>query len=248
MVACHLLWLGLLSGVAAQPVPVSVWVYHDFAPFVVDAEREAGLSFELAEALTERSDGQYSFTVQVVNRMRLNLWLAQERKGLVFWANSAWFEDSGKTRYLWSGALMRDRNVLVSRQDNPVEFQDPTSLIGLHMAGVSGHRYTGIDPLIAKDRVRKTELRSEKQVMQFVASGRADVAILPISAAVSYTDELELRDSIYFADNPHSLYVREILVHRDLADVHSYVQMVLPEILNSATWQAAMQRYSVTDR
>ena len=234
----------VLSG-PLRAEPVAVWVYHNFPPFVVSDPPDSGLSHALAERLTRISEDQFEFQVQVINRSRLNTWLSEDQPGVVLWANPVWFGDKDRTRYLWSDALMPDTAAVISPASRPVEFDGAQSLVGLNFVGVRGHRYIDIDELIAQKKMFKTELGSEQQVVNFIASGRGDVSVLAGSAADYYTFRLGLDDKVHFSKKPHFAFERYILVQPGLTDVHEFLNTHLPSLLQSEDWRNVMRSFGM---
>ncbi|OED47916.1 hypothetical protein AB838_15025 [Rhodobacteraceae bacterium (ex Bugula neritina AB1)] len=240
------LLLGILlpAGAFAQSAEsVQLWSYHNFPPFVTDLTAEQGLTFDLAAELTRRSAGKFIFEVTVLPRFRLNEFLSQDLPGLVPWVNPIWFADRDQTRYLWSRQIMQDRNSVISPAGSPVDYSGPESLDGMVLAAVQGHRYSGVQDLIEQGRVTRTDLRSEKSLVQFVAAGRGSVAILATSALDYYLQDADLQEQLAVSRRPHATYHRHIMTQKDLPHVHAFVESVMDELMQSGAWQDTLQEY-----
>lgn len=224
---------------------VSVWVYHDFPPFVVDKSAGAGLSFALADMLTQTAEGQFRFEVEVLPRPRLNQRLWAGERGIVLWVNPAWFGDIDQSRYLWSDAVLFDRNVVVSPRNTVFQYDGPRSLIGHPFVGIRGHSYTGVDPLVISGQVTRKNLSTEEALMRFIASGRGQVAIIADTAARYFVKALALEDSVHFSKQAHSRYERKVLVHPELTAVYDFLREALPKVTRTKEWQVRATAYGL---
>jgi len=241
--ALVLLCLLLAMPLRAGADRITVWVYHDFPPFVVDADTQTGMSFNLARMLTERAQGRYAFDVVVLPRQRLNAELENDAPGVVLWVNPLWFGDAGRDTYLWTAAVLNDRNDVISPMEEPFTYDGPTSLDGKTLVGVKGHRYPGIDLRIAAGTVDRMDVSSEAALVQFIASGRGSVGVIAHSAAWYFVQSYGLEDHVHFAPAAHSTYQRFIMVQPQLPDVHAFVQENLPAITASQDWQAMLDQH-----
>ena len=124
---------------SAEARVVTIWIYHQFPPFITDTASGSGFSYDLARQLGKTSDRRYKFRVEAVTRERLNHLLAEGNEGLVLWANPAWFGDHQKQRYVWSDPLFLDHNDVISPRAAPIDYDSPASLNTLKLAGVRGH-------------------------------------------------------------------------------------------------------------
>ncbi|WP_147106166.1 hypothetical protein [Tateyamaria sp. syn59] len=226
---------------------VSVWVYHNYPPFIVDIAEERGLSYDLARLLTDASDGAFQFNVMVLPRQRLNQRLQGDMPGLVMWANPAWFGDTGRTTFLWTDPVLRDRNVVISPAEEAFEYDGPKSLTGMTMVGVRGHRYPGVDSLVRAGLVERVDMRSERSLVQFIASSRGRVAIVADSAVRYFVNELGLGDAVHVAEQAHSTYQRFILVQPQLQAVHTFLENTVPGIAGSSVWAEKIAGYGLQE-
>ena len=246
---CHWVTLAILILVGsighASARDVSVWVYHNFPPYIVDMGREEGISFDLVRYLNDRADGAFTFHVEVLPRLRLNYRLNLEVPGIVLWANPAWFGDKEQTRYLWTSPILADSNVVISPRNSAFEYAGPDSLANMSLVGVRGHSYPGVDDLVADGRVVRFDVSAENHLMHFIATGRGDVAIIADSAARYHVKRYGLEDAVHFSETPHSRYSRNILVQPQLEDVHVFLQDTLPNLIASKDWSATVRSYGV---
>ncbi|WP_299375791.1 hypothetical protein [uncultured Tateyamaria sp.] len=229
-VLCALVLFCALTPLRASAEAVTMWVYHNFPPFVVDAEARSGMSFALADMLTERSGGQYVFNVVVLPRQRLNDQLRAGDAGVVLWGSPLWFGDADRSRYLWTSALVEDRNDVISPRAAPVAYDGPGSLDGSTVVGVKGHRYPGVDERVTAGNAARLDVSSEAALVQFIANGRGSVGIVAHSAAAYFVHAYALEDRVHIAPAPHSTYERYIMVQPELAAVHGFIEDVWPSL------------------
>lgn len=235
----------MLTATMAVSDVVSVWVYHKFPPFIVSSDEKQGLSYDLARFLTAKSKGKHEFVVEVVPRARLNNHLVLGVDGIVAWASPAWFGDVDEENYLWVRQVMKDYSVVISPSDKPLVYENSQSFVGRNFVGVKGHRYSGLDALIEKGEVPRTDLQSQGSVVQFVASGRGDAAIVSNSAARYFAKTLNLSDKLYFAEKPHARFDRGFLVQPDMGNMHAFLAEIFGEMKDDPEWQTILSAYGV---
>ncbi len=231
----------------ASAEDVDVWVYHNFPPYVVDGDSREGLSFDLADKLTEMSGGAYTFNVLVMPRERLNARMDAGQSGIVLWANPAWFGDQNKTRFHWTAPVISDRNDVISPVEVSFRYTGAESLRGTTLVGISGHRYPGVDDMIDNGDLERVDVSSEDALVRFVASGRGSVAIVAHSAATYYVRSLGLLDEVHFSDKPHSRYQRYILVPSDMDDLATFLQSSIAELNSQEAWKETVLSYGVNE-
>lgn len=224
---------------------VTLWVYHNFSPYIVDADIGTGISYDLAEMLTAKSNGRYQFRVVVLPRQRLNLQLEAGAPGVVLWANPAWFGDADRSRYDWSDPILTDRNVVISPAEAAFDYSGPNSLRDMTLVGVRGHRYAGVDPLVTAGEVERVDVRAERDLVQFIASGRGEVAIVAHSAAQYFVGELELESDVHFAPEPHSQYQRFVMIHEEPDAIDAFLNDAIARVAQSQQWADRVATYGL---
>ncbi len=233
------------AGARAAAEEVSVWVYHNFPPYIVNATEREGISYDLVRLLTEMSDGRFQFNVEVLPRPRLEKRFMSGDPGIVLWVNHVWFGDPDRTRFLWTNPILADKNVIVSPKGASFQYEGPQSLHGMTLIGVRGHSYTEVDGLVKEGLVDRIDLNAEGQLMRFVASGRGQVAIIANSAARYFVRELDLSDAIHFSKKPHSTYQRYIMVQPHLEPLHEFLQEAILRLKRSEEWTEIVQKYGL---
>ncbi len=244
LLVCAVL-LGMGSLKAAERV--DVLEYYTAPPFVIDRHYELGLSYDLARLLTEMSEGRYNFIVDVIPRPRLDQRLTARKPGVVFWANPKWFGDAEKTRYQWTGVLLRDSNSVISPRSNPIEYTGAESLVGKDLVGIRGYYYTEVDPFVESGMINRVDVNSEEAAVKFVANGRADVTMFSETSARYFAKKFQLENFVHFSLKNHSDFERFILVQPFMPEVFDYVNSVVSTLPENEKWQEIISGYGLAD-
>ena len=131
------------SWVANASTRLTIYAYHSSPPFVINAETDTGLNYDLVRALTLQLGNQYEIDYQLITRPELNERLAQDKPAIVLWANPAWFQAKNKP-YHWSSPLFIDREIFVSPTDFRGKIEQITDLAGSTLGAIEGYKYPGL--------------------------------------------------------------------------------------------------------
>jgi len=234
--------LASLSSSAFAAGPVSIYTYHNHPPFVLEAGK--GLSYDLAEYLNRKAKGSATFRIEVVTRAQLDkLLAAPDFSGVVAWVAPEWLKDKDKTTYLWTGGVMDDANVILSSTKAKLEYKDPSSLKGKQFGGIAGHKYAGIDDLVAAGAIVREDAEKERNNLRKLEAGRIDATLLPRSTANFLLKEMDLGSKVYVAPTAQSSYTRQILVPKGNAELHKLVSAAVADMGKDSGWQATLTSY-----
>lgn len=210
-----------ISGFAKEEF--TVYTYHNHAPFITD--KKQGMSYELIDFLNKNSNGDFSFKLKIVPRNRLNYILKpwKEKKcnnsiskkcnknWMVLWVNHKWgFGSDSLTNFTWV-PLFKDSNIIISANKQALDYTNPKDLIGKKIAGMSGHKYLGIDDLVKEGKITRVNGNTEVENLKVVLSKRVDATILPMSAFKYYKSQDTSFDSLYISETTHQNYMRNIM-------------------------------------
>ncbi len=200
---------------------ISVYTYHNHAPFIVG--QKSGLSYNLIQYLNNNSNGDYTFKLKVLPRSRLNYilkpWINKEcgvskecdSNWLVLWVNQKWgFGKDSLTNFSWT-SLFEDSNAIIYSKNRAIEYTSPKSLVGKKLAGIAGHRYVGIDDLVAEGKIQRIDGNSEEINLQKVLSSRVDVTLLPTSSFNYYVNNNSNLQELEKSKVAHQVYMRNIM-------------------------------------
>jgi len=242
-VAMGLAAMASVSTSAFAADPVTVYTYHNHPPFVVEAGK--GLSYELADYLNRKSKGNPTFKIEVVTRAQLDkLLAAPDFSGAVAWVAPEWLKDKDKTTYLWTGGVMDDANVILSSTKAKIDYKDPASLKGKQFGGIAGHKYAGIDDLVAAGAVKREDAEKERNNLRKLEAGRIDATLLPRSTANFLLKEMDLGSKVYVAPTAQSSYTRLVLVPKRSPEVHKVLNEAIADMGKDAGWQATLSKYA----
>lgn len=212
---------------------VTVYTYHDHAPFIVT--KSEGLSYKLIDYLNNNSKGKFNFVLKKVPRSRLNYilkpWINKscgdtkkcDPNWIVLWVNHKWgFGKDSLENFSWT-PLLEDSNAIVSSQEKQIEYTKPEDLIGKKLAGVSGHRYLGIDDLVKSGKITRINGSNEVENLRVTLLNRVDVTLLPYSAFKYYKSINKEFESLYSSKVPHQKYLRNIMSNTKNSELTNYL-------------------------
>lgn len=230
------------QALSEETIPIQT--YHSTPPFVVEEQSRLGLTYDLADILSEKSAGRFRFVASNWPRKRLNKNLENTDVLVVPWVNPTWFGDAKQTRYLWTDGYRQDSNIVLSRIDDPVDYHGPESLVGKSISVLLGARLAGIDDLIEQGKIRRETASSFESVLRMVLHSRVDATILPSPVAKYFIAKTKSQGRFYISDQSHRKYWRHFLV-KGRPDVHEYLQGLVPFLLHDPQWKAVEAKYGM---
>lgn len=228
---------------AVQTVPL--YTYYTSPPFAVEGVAPSGsYTVQLAQWLTQQSAGRYQFEALQLPRPRLQLQLNNsDWQGVVAWANPQWFDDVAQQRYLWSGPLMEDADVLVFHQAEALPFgpQGPTR--PLRFGGLSGHVYAPLQRFFDSGLLQREDAQNELSSLRKLQHQRVDVVLLGASALPYMREQLPDFDqwaTVY--TDPHLLapYPRYLFTNRNNPELRAFLDQALRQLRHAPEWQEAL--------
>lgn len=232
---------GQVPGQVTETIPLIS--YHSHVPFVTSTDK--GLTYDLAAYLNKKATGRYLFQARVMSRPRVNNLIESSRTYVVPWVNPSWFKDEEETKYLWTqNVLLFGKNVVISRQNNKVIYNGPSSLSGFKFGGLRGHHYIGIDDYILQS-VNTIRIDSDRHLsnIQKLLNGLIDVTTMPSSAANYFISKLNLAQSLFIAPKPQSSYERKMLINNKRQDIQAFLDRAILTMADDPGWQAILKKY-----
>ncbi len=246
--ALLLLLLSCLPGLAQAQREVIAWTYHQLPPFILDLKLREGLSFDLLELLNQHPDnrGRFHFRLQYLPRKRLDRHLSRGESGLVLWANPIFFATNLQTPPGWTHSLLEDEQSFVSRRERPFNYRGPTSLYGLTLGTVLGHRYTGLEDAFAQGLILREDVLVEEQNLHKLLNRRLDLILMPRTTARYFSRHLELAEQLHFSSTPLSRYGRQIMLTANLdRDLQAFLQQTVRSLPRNPAWQTLLSGYGL---
>ncbi|AOW77902.1 hypothetical protein A3Q34_14245 [Colwellia sp. PAMC 20917] len=98
--------------------------------------------------------------------------------------------------------VFTDQDEVISLENKPIEYSDPSSLENLAFGGVRGFYYYGINELVAKKRINRSDTISEQALLNMLISKRIDSAIISQSTFDYIIRQSKNRDLFHLSLNP----------------------------------------------
>ncbi|WP_433899319.1 substrate-binding periplasmic protein [Pseudomonas sp. PSE1(2024)] len=168
--------LGLsLSAMASQP-PLRFVVADSWAMPMVQIERgrpTQGILYDMMLSLATQVGVPAQF--HVLPRARVQNAMEHGEVDVRCYAAQSWLPNlSGD--YIWSIPLFFQRDLLISRQDQPTS-ADPAHLPRQSIGTVLGYSYPTLQPIFDADRLWREDARNQEQVLDKLLAGRYRYAV-----------------------------------------------------------------------
>ena len=232
-----------IAQTAEPDEPVVVYSYHLKPPFIINEKQKTGLYYEFSHYINRKLKKTWLRT-EYIPRRRLDLDLAQpEFKGMVIGVNPLWFGDKDKQKYLWSSAILRDRDEILSPIARPVEYTQPKDLFGKTLGVVHGLYYFGISEEIARANINREEANSEIQNLEKLLRNRLDVTIISRSTLNYYVKTHPISSRIHISAKPHDEFDRQLLCSKSLSKAFEKLEPLVAKMSTDPEWTAIVNKY-----
>lgn len=221
---------------------IAVYTYHTHPPFITGTGQ--GLSYDLAEYLSEKSQGRYKFTVKPMSKPRVGKMLAEKKNGIIPWVNPVWFKDEAQKKYLWTNSyIMEDSNAFISHKDLSLVYEGPDTLKNLVFGGVRAHVYFGIDDFIKTGKARRVDAENHVDNFRKLKKRRIDATITPSSGAKYLIMREELEEDLFISPKPHSTFKRRVIIINKSSDLLLFINSVVDNLANDKMWRDNLEKY-----
>lgn len=234
----------VLSMASAFAADLTLYTYHSEPPFVTGDGK--GLTYELADYLTKKSNGALSVKVSVMSRAQVDEAVASaDFRDAVPWVGPTRFRDKDKTTYSVSDAIFPDENLVISTLARKVEYAGPDSLKGMTFGGVLERNYAGIDELVKAGQIDRQDSQSEEVNLKKIAAGRIDATLLPGSVVRFLVPQLGIEGRFHVSATPQGAYTRHLLLAKRNPKLAKQVNAVIAEMKSDPDWQEVLKKYHV---
>ncbi len=223
------------------------YTYHNKPPYVLDAslpkEKVTGLYRAYVKYLNAQ---QQDFNIELVflPRLRLEGELTQGAlQGAVIGVNPRWFNDKAKTRYLWTGAFMADKDVLVVKRGLAFPYAAPEDLIGRSLALPRGAYFFGVSELIAAGKIIAFKTTSELQNLEMVEFKRADATIMSLLTARYFLSHQFKSSRFETLKVPHDSYTRRVLFPKNKHLAFKRLVNIINQSFTDPVWLAELNKW-----
>ncbi|WP_085609023.1 MULTISPECIES: ABC transporter substrate-binding protein [unclassified Pseudomonas] len=168
--------LGLSLSAMASPPPLRFVVADSWAMPMVQIERgrpTQGILYDMMLSLATQVGVPAQF--HVLPRARVQNAMEHGEVDVRCYAAQSWLPNlSGD--YIWSIPLLFQRDLLISRQDQPPN-ADPAHLPRQSIGTVLGYSYPTLQPIFDTDRLWREDARNQEQVLDKLLAGRYRYAV-----------------------------------------------------------------------
>ncbi len=183
----------------------------------------------LASWLSKQSSGRYHFTAEQLPRLRLDdVMRTSCQHAVAAWVSPKFVDYAKNNGYIWSKAIIRDTDLIVSNRNKPVEYIDEKSLDGYVLGGIIGRQYPDFSAGLQSGRIIREDTGSVEQNMLKLKLGRVDATFVQGSALPYFRQKFGDMDSwLYIASKPRQFIERRMLSCRDNAEVMRYIDSII---------------------
>lgn len=231
-----------VAALAAEKV--QLLTYYTSPPYALDSGSAAdSYTLRLAQWLSQWSAGRFEFVPRQVPRLRLDLMLTNpEWRGVVAWANPAWFSAPEQQNFLWSRVLMRDRNLRVSRQADKVLFAQGHPLRAARFGGISGHHYQYLEADFRSGLLLREDTQNELSNVLKLQHKRVDLILLQASSLPYLRAQLPDFDRwAYVDEQPQLEFERFLFTSHNNPDLLLFLNQALPHLARDPAWIQTLQ-------
>lgn len=223
---------------------LTIYAYHSSPPFMVNAETETGLNYDVIRALALQLGNQYELDLQLITRPELNERLSQDKAAIVLWANPAWFA-AQKQPYHWSSPLFIDREIFVSPMDFIGKINQLTDLAGSTLGAIEGYKYPGVDELITQHRVTRFDAKTDKENLMHLLERTVDHIVITRSSFLYYGRQQQFLGKMKIVGQPYASYKRQILLTHHYTALLPDLERALAALQQQTEWKARLELYGL---
>ncbi|MBL0795548.1 substrate-binding periplasmic protein [Pseudomonas sp. B7] len=164
-----------LSAMASQP-PLRFVIADSWAMPMVQIERgrpTQGILYDMMLSLATQVGIPAQF--HVLPRARVQNAMEHGEVDVRCYAAQSWLPNQSGD-YIWSIPLLFQRDLLISRQDQPPS-ADPAHLPRQSIGTVLGYSYPTLQPIFDADRLWREDARNQEQVLDKLLAGRYRYAV-----------------------------------------------------------------------
>jgi polar amino acid transport system substrate-binding protein len=190
--------------------------------------------------------GQYNIRLVVLPRARISMLLERGAKAVVVFVPSVIYGGLKDGKYLWSDPLFMDRQELVSRNDQPFEFNGPASLIDVNFGAMLGHVYPVLEKEMASEQIQADRTTSESSLFSMLMARHVQVITVP-NSTVHYFMSVNpvLKQSLYISKNNLGEYSRHLMFQQGMEKERRDFNQVILKMSSDPKWIAVLKKYGL---
>jgi hypothetical protein len=220
---------------------VAVYVYHDDAPFFIQAETD--LSEQWVAAFNQKQT-EIELKLQRIKRPELNAIVETHKPYLILWANQLWFKHRDKG-VLSSDPIFWDADTLVSSQKNAIKYHQATDLEGLNIGVREGHFYSDLAPLFKAGFVHRVDAKSSFQNYEKLKTDKVDAFIDSRSTIIYMQKQKTLTSEFYVSITPQDAFSRNVLASEHYEAFLPLINKTITAMKKDKAWQDTMSYWGL---
>ncbi len=224
---------------------IPLYTYHNGGPFIV--KEAQGLTYELARYLNQEAKGKWVFKVIKLPRLRFNIKMPDAKIGIVPWVKPAWLRKINLKDDLWSYPYFKDANVIVSRNDNKIDYTGPESLFGYTIVKVKGAVQVGLESYIEQGYIREVNSINFEGHLNMLYHRRADFVSTSLNIAKYMIPKLGLENDLHISMRPIDQYTRHIMVLNGREDILFFINDVIKKMAQDPVWLEALAKFGTAE-
>lgn len=234
----------LFSGSCGAATRLTLYAYHHSPPFVINADTETGLNFDLVQALQRQLGDAYQLEFKQLSRPQLNARLEQGLPTILLWANPAWFSQQTQP-FLWTETLFVDRDVFVSSRDFSGQIEALTDLAGSTLGALRGYSYPGVNELVQQHRVTRLDAESDKENLARLLEKNVDHIVITRSSFLYFARQQQYLGKVRIVGQPYASYKRQLLMTHHYQQLLADFDAAILAIPKQSYWTARLELYGL---
>jgi polar amino acid transport system substrate-binding protein len=250
---CCLILAGLCfitPSYASNAEQVKVYTYHEKPPYFMPATENSssnyqGIYADFVDYLNAKQS-EYVFELSFLPRIRLeNLLTKNSLDGIVIGVNPRWFADTKREKYLWTNAIMKDKNVfLVNEKNSYTNYIKNEQFIGSKMALARGGYHKGITELINQGKIKVSLTNTDIQNLEMLVYNRVDVTIMSPLTVGYILKNNDFKKNFRILAEPHEQYERMILIPKNQAAIFPTLSKIVQQSESDKLWKDKFKIWS----
>lgn len=223
---------------------LTLYAYHTSPPFVINAETETGLNYDLVRALQQQLGDRYRLEFKQLPRHLLNERLNAGLPTIVLWASPAWFTNKAQP-YLWSNTVFVDRDVFVTLSDYSGKVQQLTDLAGSTLGALRGYSYPGVNELVSQHRLTRLDADTDKENLARLIERNVDQIVITRSSFLYYARQQQHLGKMKIVGQPYPNYPRQLLLTQHYQSLLTDFDLAISALPKQQFWTSRLELYGL---
>lgn len=241
LLAAILCWCSMQSQASTS---LTIYAYHNSPPFVINADTETGLNYDLVRALQQQFGTRYHLEYKLLPRHQLNERLKAGLPTIVLWANPTWFVHQTKP-YVWSHTVFVDRDLIVTLSDSHQKIAQLTDLAGSTLGALRGYSYPGVNELVNQHRLTRLDADSDKENLARLQERNVDQIIITRSSFLYYARQQQYLGKMKILGQPYPSYHRQLLLTQHYQSLLADFDQAILSLPKQQFWTSRLELYGL---